>query len=67
MHLAEEGHALAKQVKRVIDSTKLRAKVSEPVAVRAFAKSYDNFILYGLRKYPVQLTGEFIGHHKVLV
>ncbi|KAG5465288.1 hypothetical protein LSCM4_00743 [Leishmania orientalis] len=63
--LSEEGDAVAKRVRRVIDSKKLAAKVTDPVAVRAFAKSYDHFIVYGLTKYPRQLTGEFLEHRKV--
>ena len=40
--LSEDGDAVAKRVRRVIDSQKLAAKVVGPVAVRAFAKSYDH-------------------------
>lgn len=65
--LSEEGDAVAKRVRRVIDCTKLAAKVTDPVAVRAFAKSYDHFIVYGLSQYPRQLTGEFLEHRKVPV
>ncbi|CAJ1038837.1 Ribosomal protein L1p/L10e family, putative [Leishmania guyanensis] len=63
--LSEDGDAVAKRVRRVVDSKKLAAKVGDPVAVRAFAKSYDHFIVYGLTKYPRQLTGEFLEHRKV--
>ncbi|KAG5490868.1 hypothetical protein JKF63_00990 [Porcisia hertigi] len=63
--LSEEGEMVAKRVRRVIDSRKLTAKVADPVAVRAFAKSYDHFIVYGLTTYPRQLTGEFLEHRKV--
>ncbi|AYU84131.1 hypothetical protein, conserved [Leishmania donovani] len=63
--LSEDGDAVAKRVRRVIDSKKLAAKVADPVAVRSFAKSYDHFIVYGLTKYPRQLTGEFLEHRKV--
>ncbi|GET93804.1 hypothetical protein, conserved [Leishmania tarentolae] len=65
--LSEDGDAVAKRVRRVIDSKKLAAKVAGPVAVRAFAKSYDHFIVYGLTQYPRQLTGEFLEHRKVPV
>lgn len=65
--LSEEGDAVAKRVRRVIDSQKLSAKVVGPVAVRAFAKSYDHFIVYGLHKYPPQLTGEFLEHRRIPV
>lgn len=65
--LSEEGDAVAKRVRRVIDSQKFAAKVSGPVAVRAFAKSYDHFIVYGLHEYPAQLTGEFLEHRRIPV
>lgn len=65
--LSEEGDDVALRVKRVIDTTKLGAKIVDPVAVRAFSKSYDNFVLYGVVKYPKQLTGEFLGHQKLPV
>ncbi|KAL7697230.1 Ribosomal protein L1p/L10e family [Lotmaria passim] len=65
--LSEDGDAVAKRVRRVIDSQKLAAKVVGPVAVRAFAKSYDHFIVYGLHKYPPQLTGEFLEHRRIPV
>ncbi|KAK7202333.1 Ribosomal protein L1p/L10e family [Novymonas esmeraldas] len=65
--LSEDGDAVAKRVRRVIDSKKLTAKVADPVAVRAFAKSYDHFIVYGVSTYPRQLTGEFLEHRKVPV
>lgn len=65
--LSEEGDAVAKRVRRVIDSQKFAAKVRGPVAVRAFAKSYDHFVVFGLRSYPAQLTGEFLEHRRIPV
>lgn len=65
--LSEEGDDVAKRVRRVIDSQKLSAKVVGPVALRAFAKSYDHFIVYGLHKYPAQLSGEFLEHRRIPV
>jgi hypothetical protein len=65
--LSEDGDAVAKRVRRVIDSQKFSAKVVGPVAVRAFAKSYDHFIVYGLHRYPPQLTGEFLEHRRIPV
>ncbi|KPI89396.1 hypothetical protein ABL78_1522 [Leptomonas seymouri] len=65
--LSESGDAVAKRVRRVIDSQKLAAKVVGPVAVRAFAKTYDHFIVYGLHKYPPQFTGEFLEHRRIPV
>lgn len=62
--LVENGDMTAARVKRVIDTKKLSEKVNTPVECRAFAGSYDNFVLYGVRKYPRQLCGEFFGHHK---
>lgn len=63
----EKQDAVAARVARVIDSRKLNAKVSDPVTTRAFVKSFDNFVVYGVRKYPQQLTGEFVGHHRLPV
>ncbi|KPA81906.1 hypothetical protein ABB37_04149 [Leptomonas pyrrhocoris] len=65
--LSEDGDAVAKRVRRVIDGQKLSAKVVGPVAVRAFARSYDHFIVYGLHNYPHQLTGEFLEHRRIPV
>lgn len=62
LELAEDCDPVAQRVKRVIDTKKLNAKFVDPVTVRAFAKSYDNFIVYGAHKYPAQLSGEFLGH-----
>lgn len=65
--LVDDGKEVGGRVRRVIDSEKLKAKVSTPVAVRVFAKSYDNFFVYNVRKFPTQLTGEFLGHQKLPV
>lgn len=60
-----EGEALktAERVKKVIDATKLKAKFSDPVTMRALANSFDNFFLYKVDKFPEQLSGEFLGRH----
>eukprot|EP00796_Vickermania_ingenoplastis_P006619 gene6619-4739_t len=62
--LVESGNDVAGRVSRVIDTKKLNEKVNTPVSSRAFANSYDNFVLYGVHRYPKQLTGEFFGHRK---
>lgn len=62
--LVDNGDAVATRVARVIDTKKLSEKVSTPVAKRAFANSYDNFVLYGIHKYPHQLCGEFFVHRR---
>lgn len=62
--LVENGNTVASEVIRVIDTKKLNEKVNTPVANRAFANSYENFVLYGVHKYPKQLCGEFFGHRK---
>lgn len=56
--------SVASRVTRVIDTKKINEKATTPVSQRAFASSYDNFILYGVRKYPAQLSGEFFAHRK---
>lgn len=67
-HLIENGrheeNDVASSVTRVIDTKKINEKASTPVSQRAFANSFDNFVLYGVRKYPTQLSGEFFGHRK---
>ncbi|CCW70109.1 unnamed protein product [Phytomonas sp. Hart1] len=65
--LSEDGNEIAQSVKRVIDTGKLRTKIVDPVSVRAFAKGYDNFVVYAVKKYPLQLTGEFLGHRRLPV
>ncbi|CCW63190.1 unnamed protein product [Phytomonas sp. EM1] len=67
LSLSEDGHEVAQNVKRVIDAEKLRTKIVDPVSVRAFAKGYDNFVVYAVKKYPPQLTGEFLGHQRLPV
>ncbi|CBH15911.1 Ribosomal protein L1p/L10e family, putative [Trypanosoma equiperdum] len=64
LKLSEDGDAIFQRVKRVIDSNKLSVKFTHPVTVRALAKSFDNFFVYGVKKYPPQLTGEFCGHQR---
>nr|CCC93936.1 conserved hypothetical protein [Trypanosoma congolense IL3000] len=64
LRLSEDGDAVFQRVKKVIDTEKLNAKFTDPVAVRALSKSFVNFVVYGARKYPPQLTGEFLGHQK---
>lgn len=56
--------SVASMVTRVIDTKKINEKATTPVSQRAFACSYDNFVLYGVRKYPTQLSGEFFHHRK---
>lgn len=67
LELSNDGDAVAKRVKRVIDTRKLAAKVSDPVTVRAISKSYNNFVIYGTSKYPKQLSGEFLAHQRIPV
>lgn len=58
--LAKEEHS---QVKRVLDVEKLGAKFSDPVALRALAKSFDHFFVHNkIKSYPSALTGEFLNH-----
>ncbi|KEG13156.1 hypothetical protein DQ04_01181100 [Trypanosoma grayi] len=64
LRLSEDGDAVAQRVKKVIDTKKLSMKFVDPVAVRALANSFDHFVLLGVKKYPPQLTGEFLGHQK---
>ncbi|ORC85504.1 uncharacterized protein TM35_000341160 [Trypanosoma theileri] len=64
LQLSEDGNPVAQRVKKVIDTKKLNMKFVDPVAVRALANSFDHFILFGVKKYPRQLTGEFLGHQK---
>lgn len=54
---------VVERVKKVIDATKLKAKFSDPVTMRALANSFDNFFLYKVDKFPEQLSGEFLGRH----
>jgi hypothetical protein len=61
---AEEGDPIAQRIKKVSDTKKLSAKFSEPAAVRALAHSFDHFVAFQLRKFPAQLTGEFLSHQK---
>ncbi|EPY34788.1 hypothetical protein STCU_01314 [Strigomonas culicis] len=65
--LAEDSDPIAQRVKRIMDTKNLNAKINDPVSVRAFSKSYDNFILYDVKKFPKQLTGEFLGHQRLPV
>ncbi|RNF09605.1 ribosomal protein L1-like protein [Trypanosoma rangeli] len=64
LRLSEDGNAVAQRVKKVIDTQKLAMKFVDPVTVRALANSFDHFVLIGVKKYPFQLTGEFLGHQK---
>ncbi|RNF25763.1 ribosomal protein L1-like protein [Trypanosoma conorhini] len=64
LRLSEDGSAVAQRVKKVIDTEKLGTKFVDPVTVRALANSFDHFVLIGVKKYPIQLTGEFLGHQK---
>ncbi|EKG04355.1 hypothetical protein TCSYLVIO_004583 [Trypanosoma cruzi] len=64
LRLSEEGNSVAQRVKKVIDTKKLSTKFVDPVAVRALANSFEHFILFDVKKYPPQLTGEFLGHQK---
>ncbi|KAG8345550.1 putative Ribosomal protein L1p L10e family [Trypanosoma vivax] len=65
LRLSEGGEDLFQRVKKVIDTKKLDMKFSDPVAVRALAKSFDHFVVVDAKTYPKQLTGEFIGHQRV--
>lgn len=67
LSLTDNGDDMAKRVRRVLDTRSLNTKFVDPVAVRAFSKSYDNFVVYGVHKYPRQLTGEFLGHQRIPV
>jgi hypothetical protein len=52
-------------VKKVIDTKKLEAKFSEPVARRSLATAFDVFMVHPLVKsYPKLLTGEFLDRHR---
>lgn len=62
--LIENGDHIAGNVRRVIDTKKLSAKVNDAVTNRAFINSYDNFVVYATRQYPKQLCGEFFGRRK---
>ena len=58
----EENPAVAR-VEKIIDVKKLAATFNEPVACRALARTYDAFFVhYGVRKFPAQLAGEWVGH-----
>lgn len=50
-------------VKKVIDVSHLKAKFSDPVALRALANSFDVFFVHSrVTHYPKLLTGEFLTH-----
>ncbi|CAD2213331.1 Ribosomal protein L1p/L10e family, putative [Angomonas deanei] len=65
--LSEDGNEVAQRIKRVMDTKELANQLGEPVAVRAFSKSFNNFVLFNVPKYPKQLTGEFLGHQNLPV
>lgn len=56
----DDKDSVAHRVKKVIDVTKLQAKFSDPVAMRALANSFDHFFVHGVEKFPALLTGEFL-------
>ena len=57
--------AAAARVEKVIDVKKLAASFNEPVACRALARTYDAFFVhFGVKKFPAQLSGEWVGHQR---
>ena len=67
MAATAEQDKVASQVRKTMDTIKLKAKFSDVVSLRALAKSFDHFVCYNLRKYPKQLTGEFLNHQTIPV
>jgi hypothetical protein len=58
---------IATQVRKTMDTIKLKAKFTDVVSLRALSKSFDHFVCYNLNKYPKQLTGEFLNHQSIPV